>query len=468
MQLRLGLSEGREHEPNMIGFAWLAIRQAQEALKNGRLEEAHRMLCQPAAQGHKRSWELLVQVAQGFVERGERSLRKDDPASAWNDLLAAEQVGVSSPAGARLRQNLTRLGIAEVRALLEAGEPGRAAEAITQLHNRSVQQPELPLLEDAAKTWVLARDQAGRGEFALALQTMERVQRLLPRRMDSVERFVKGLEQKHQAFSALLVQLHEAANQRDWREVVRLSEQVLALAPQHHEARKARAMAWRTINPETIASVPRRDDSRTPPAEKPDQRFLLWIDGVGGYLVCLGNRVTLGQATPDAFVDIPLFADVSRVHAALTRDVEGYVLEATRPVLVNGQLVDKALLQPDDRLTLGNSCQLQFRQPVPVSASARLEVVSGHRLPLAVDGVMLMADTLVLGSGPQAHVVMPDLEQSIVLYRQRDGLGVRYPGNLYVDGQRCRERGVLRPNSSVTGDDFAFALEPVGTETGRL
>jgi tetratricopeptide (TPR) repeat protein len=452
----------------MIGFAWLAIRQAQEALKNGRLEEAHRLLCQSAAQGHKRSWELLQQVAQRFVERGEWHLRHEDPAAAWNDLVAAEQVGVAGSAAARLRQNLTRLGLAEVRTLLEAGEPGRANEIILQLRNRSVVQPDLQLLEEAAKTWATAREQAARGEFAQALHTVERLHRLLPGRIDALEQFISGLEQKHQAFAALLLQLHEAADQRDWREVVRLSEQALAMAPQHMEARKARALAWRAIQPETVAALPRSQESSAGKREQPDQRFLLWIDGVGGYLVCLGNRVTLGQATPDTYVDIPLFADVSRVHAALTRDVEGYLLEATRPLQVNSQMVDRALLQSGDRITLGNSCQLQFRQPVPVSTSARLDLVSGHRLPLTVDGVLLMADTLVLGPGSQVHVPMPDLQEPVVLYRQKEGLGVRYAGNLCVDGQRCRERGLLRPTSSVTGDDFAFAIEPVGTETGRL
>src|SRR5262249_34277144 len=193
----------------MIGFGWLAIRQAQEALKNGRLEEAHRLLCQSCAHGHKRSWELLQQVAQRFVERGEWNLRHEDPTAAWNDLVAAEQVGVAGSTAARLRQNLTRLGLAEVRALLEAGEPGRAGEVILQLRNRSVAQPELQLLEEAAKTWGMARDQAARGEFAQALHTVERLRRLLPGRLDALEQFISGLEQKHQAFSALLLQLHE-------------------------------------------------------------------------------------------------------------------------------------------------------------------------------------------------------------------------------------------------------------------
>ena len=70
---------------------------------------------------------------------------------------------------------------------------------------------------------------------------------------------------------------------------------------------------------------------------EPASQYLLWIDGVGGFLVCLSHRVTLGQANPDSVVDIPLLADVSRHHATLQRDPEGYFLEAIRKVQVNGQ-----------------------------------------------------------------------------------------------------------------------------------
>src|SRR5205823_160105 len=144
---------GRNTEP-MLGFGWLALRQAQEALKNGRLEEAHRILCQSAAQGHKKSFGLLQQVVRGFVERGERHLRLDDAEAAWNDLLQAEQLDRDNRDADRLRQSLVRLGLAEVRALLQAGEPARAAEAISRLRERSVRQPELLLLDEAAKGWL--------------------------------------------------------------------------------------------------------------------------------------------------------------------------------------------------------------------------------------------------------------------------------------------------------------------------
>ena len=101
----------------MAGFAWLALRQAQEAMKHGRLEEAARLMNQPGAQDQHGAAALMVKLARAFAARGERSLRKDDPEAAWRDLLQAEHVHTPEKGGERLRDALTRLGVAEVRAL---------------------------------------------------------------------------------------------------------------------------------------------------------------------------------------------------------------------------------------------------------------------------------------------------------------------------------------------------------------
>lgn len=441
----------------MLGLGWLTLRQAQEALENGRLDEAYRLLCQPEAQGHKGASPLIRQTAKGFVQRGEQRLRHDDLKAAWNDLLQAEKLGCTDSGASRLRQSLTRLALVEVHKLLDAGEPGRALEAVGRLGEGSACQAEVLRLEEAAKGWNLARDLAARGEFALAQEMADRIRQLLPRTSAALESFRQELHQRRGVFAALVVQLHEAVGRKRWRDVVPLAERVLDLAPQHAEARKARAQAWRAIEPAPAAS-PREVADPTPA-----RRFLLWIDGAGGYLVCLGARVTLGQAAPGADVDVPLLADISRNHATLTRDAEGYLLEAARAVQVNGQPVEKALLQPGDRVTLGGSCQFQFRQPVPVSATARLDLVSCHRLPLKVDGVILMADTLVLGPGSQVHATVADLEKPVVLFRTKDGLGVRHTGAFQVDGQSVTDRGNLGSASQVRGEGFCFAIETVGS-----
>lgn len=450
----------------MLGFGWLTMRQAEDALKNGRLEEAQRLLSQPAAHGYKGSWEMLQQVARGFVARARQHLKADDPAAAWTDLTLAEKVGVTEAGVTTLRQDLIRHGIGEARAMLEAGEPDRAADILAALRGRGSRHTELDLLEEAAKHWSRGRELASRGEFGPAQQSLARATQLLPRTPTSLLRFQAELRERGRDFSDLLVQLHEAADRKEDRRVLQIAERVLAAAPQHMEARKARARAWKSIQPATIAGTPPVNQTLNEAAPAASsQRFLLWIDGIGGYLICLDPRVTLGQAVPDALVDVPLYADVSRMHAALNRDPEGYFVEAMRGVKVNGKPVEKAPLRSGDRLMLGG-CELKFTMPVPVSTTAQLEVVSGHRLPQAVDKVFLMADTLVLGPTSQAHVFMPDLKQPIILYRNGDGLGLRYQANMTVDGEPCRGRANLQRKAHVAGEDWSLAIEPMDGKKG--
>lgn len=446
----------------MLGSGWLTLRQVRAALQNGRLEEAQQLLASPAVRGHRKSWDLLRQLTKGYVERGDHHLRQRNEAAAWDDLLKAEALAPTDPDAQSLRLVLTRQGLTDLRSLLEAGETQRALELLGRFGQRAVSQTELRHLEDAVKDWVLTQDLADRGEFPLAQQMFERVRRVIATGA-GVDRYQGELSDRATRYQEALPPLHEAVDQRRWRDVLHLAERVLVVAPQHGEARKARARAWKSQEPETIAEARTGhslDSTATDEPSGPPKRFLLWIDGVGGYLICLGSRVSFGQATAEGSIDVPLLADVSRLHAVLQRDGEGYVIESTRSLTVNGKGAAKANLQPGDRVTLGAACQFLFQTPVPVSTTARLDLVSGHRLPLSIDGIFLMAETLVMGPGPVAHVPLHEAEKSIVLYRTKDGLGVRCAGDFKVNGNAVKDREVLPPYATVATPYASFAIEP--------
>jgi len=440
----------------MFGFAWLTLRQDQEALKTGRLEEALRLLRQPAAKNHKRTGELFVSLARAFAERGERHLGLEKLDDAWADLLQAEGLKTADKTPDRLRHALVRLGIAEFRGLLVAGEVVRAEQLVHRLRQREVATAELGVLAEGLRAWIRAREYAERGELSLAAESAERAGRLLGVN-PCFEKFRTDVTSNQRRLPALLPRLHEAAANERWREVLELCEEVLAIAPAHGEARGLRSRAWRALEPTSVSLT--ADDDRAALDGLP-ARFWLWIDGVGGYLVCLGSRLTFGQALPDARVDVPLMADVSRLHATVGRDGEGYVLEAVRPIQVNGNTVTRSPLQSGDRFTLGPNCQFLFRLPVAGSSTARVDLKSGHRLPAAVEGVLLMSETLVIGPTEQAHVTAPELKQPVILFRHKDGLGVRYKGELRVNGQVSAGRAFLPPVATVVGDEISFAIEP--------
>jgi hypothetical protein len=251
----------------------------------------------------------------------------------------------------------------------------------------------------------------------------------------------------------LAERLQRALLRQRWSEVRRVAEQLQDTTPPE--------AAWRRfLIPFFIANHRTASGPKPMTPSTAQGRFRLWIDAVGGFLVCLGDEVVLGQAAAEGSPDVPILADLSRRHAVVRRDAEGYVIEPVRSVKVDGRTIEKPTTLADGRvIELGNGVRLRFRRPHPLSATARLEIVSHHRMSPSVDGVLLMADSCILGPSSQSHVVARELPSEVVLFRQGDGLACRTKGSLHIDGKECVDQGGLTIHSRVVGSDFSFTLE---------
>ena len=191
-------------------------------------------------------------------------------------------------------------------------------------------------------------------------------------------------------------------------------------------------------------------------------RFLLWIDEVGGYLVCQGDEITLGQPETSHRVDIPILGDLSKRHVKFQRDAEGYAIAVRQPVKLDGRTVsDNTSLPEECELTIGRGVRFQFSRPHPFSRSARLMPLSRHRTQPTTDGVLLMAESLVLGPQETSHIVCPRWPFDLVLFRQGEELWCRGAGELVIDGKPCDGEGRLTLDSHVSGDYFSLSLEAV-------
>jgi len=196
--------------------------------------------------------------------------------------------------------------------------------------------------------------------------------------------------------------------------------------------------------------------------------FWLWVDGVGGYLVCPGETVTIGQPAIDGSTDVPILADLSRRHAEISRQGENYLLHALREARVDGRPVGgSAVLRAESLIELGEAVRLRFRRPHPLSLSARLDLASRHRTQPGCDGIILAHETIVLGPRGDGHVVCPGWPHEIVLSRQVNGWSgsgqwhCRAGGReLEVDGVRASRRASLASHSRIVGPGIAISLEP--------
>ena len=457
-------------ESTMLGQWRIVLRQAEEAARLGRYDEAYCLATRPGVADHHHAVQFRSKLALDLIARATRRGGVDDIAGAIEDLNLAERVGAPPDSLAAARLSLADRVAQEIRADLDAGEPARVLERIEELARHKVSGPALRRAREIAEAWQNAAAEGRRGEFGRALEQLERADRLAAgtgaiAAGQAIAAAKLDLENRQKVTAPQVETLYTALSEGKWPQILSAAEAVLTTVPEHPAARQARSRAWQQIaaigpaaarwpqrmargvqpspacepaseeetEPARAAAAPpeaaegivwlnggsssRQEgspaggalqkpgaDPRHPvgvqrgnvaprplarvDATGPKGRFLLWVDAVGGYLVCLDHRIVLGRAGPDSHADIPLMGDLSRTHATLSRNGEGYLLEAHHPSFINGKSVTgQALLHDGDVIRLGSTVELEFRQPSPVSATARLSVVSRHRLPLAVDGV---------------------------------------------------------------------------------
>ena len=191
-------------------------------------------------------------------------------------------------------------------------------------------------------------------------------------------------------------------------------------------------------------------------------RFSLWIDAVGGYLVCPFSEILVGQATANSNVDVAVVADIAAKHFRLTRNPDFYVLEPLADLFLDGQVVTvKTPLKDGQRIRLKGGVEFKFRKPHPLSMTATLDIVSRQRTRPWSDGILLMADSCLVGPSPRNHVVCVQWRSDLVFFRREDQLCMRSGKPYTVDGQPQNGVADLGLNSRVIGEDYSFSLESV-------
>ncbi len=195
---------------------------------------------------------------------------------------------------------------------------------------------------------------------------------------------------------------------------------------------------------------------------QPGRRLVAWIDAVGGYLICLGDEVVLGQPTPSTHVDIPILADLSRRHAVIRRDGEAYVVTPLHSVLVDGvKLTGPMVLRDRALLELGESVKLRFRKPHALSATAVLTLESDHKTCPAVDAIVLMSDSCILGSRSHSHICCRHWSSELVLMRRAEQLMFRSNIPLKLDGKSCGLQTEIPDNCHLESSEVALSFEKI-------
>ena len=188
---------------------------------------------------------------------------------------------------------------------------------------------------------------------------------------------------------------------------------------------------------------------------------MLWIDGVGAWLLFCGNPVVIGGPAQSAdAADLCLMAPISRRHASLLQKDESWFFHPHQTSSVSGTPVTDARgLHSGDVILLGDRVRLKFRIPSVLSASAVLDLESFHQPSQSVSGVLLMADTILLGPRSDYHVCCPEWPGLIVLFRKGGRLCCRSDISLMLNDQTVQQITDLSDGAVISTGDFRFRLQ---------
>jgi hypothetical protein len=194
---------------------------------------------------------------------------------------------------------------------------------------------------------------------------------------------------------------------------------------------------------------------------------VLWVDGVGGYLLVDRPQCWLGRSLPpgdrdcSGEVGLRIFSDISRRAVQLRRIEHDWLLIPNQACWLAGQPLERPqLIGCGDRFRIGQQVQLGVSRPHPLSSTLRLDLLSSHRWQPAVDGVLLVGSSCVLGPTDSAHVRCPELAGELVLFLRE--------GKWWAKSALPCRRPSIRPGESfqvpigerLLGDDWSLTLQP--------
>lgn len=189
-------------------------------------------------------------------------------------------------------------------------------------------------------------------------------------------------------------------------------------------------------------------------------RRVLWIDGVGGFLCCDRDEILIGQAINGSVADVGIVGDLSRQAAAIRRSGGDYLLQPLQQMWLNDAPVDRAQLLRDGAvMQLGRRVRVGFSKPNPLSATARLDLLSLNKWKPSVDGVLLLADSCVIGPNPGSHIKCPAWASELLMFRHGDGWCFRTLAEVDVNGQKTQGQIPITSGMRIRGEDFSLSVE---------
>ena len=478
------------------------LDQAVEHLKNDRYQESY--------SGRRVSRRLV----EALIERADEAIAIGNLGPAWKDLTTASEIATPKDEDivSRHKTQLVELTIESAESLLSSGKITHAVQLVHLLSDRKIMDWRADRIQSVAQCLHQADEMAALGKLDEAISQLEQAKNIQPNLPFIESRLAAGRQRQIQ-MKELTEELHSTALKCLWGDVSKCCQKILTIAPKHQIAldaqrhcvtraqRKTSAGLRATQIPDSTMRISKsnsffqigevgengsgQDDPNRDAGSNVDtdsdyvgnesfacdrQRdtgiprggsFILWVDGVGGYLVCPGEVSTVGQAVPHSNVAIPIQGDLRRRHVRLETVGGQHLIHPLGDVSVDGEtLASPAEIKNKQTISLDGGVKLQYTQSHPLSKTARLDFVSRHRTHPWSDAVLLASQSIILGPNRDNHVFCPTWRFDMIIFQRKNKWFCRTKEAFEIDGKTVDKEGEIQINSRIVGEDFSVTLEP--------
>ena len=177
--------------------------------------------------------------------------------------------------------------------------------------------------------------------------------------------------------------------------------------------------------------------------QQPPDRWRLWVDGCGGYLLLTGSEWEVGGASqsPPA---ISARADWPRRAGKILRVGQDYFWQPSHQQ-------DRSLIIPGQPVPINGSATMTLNCPSPLSSSATLSLAAPHRFEGHVDGIILVDQTVLIGPQTDCHVRASRFDdRAVVLHKE---------GIWQAKLQKQSTRTDLNPGARIALESLVMTLE---------
>lgn len=361
----------------------------------------------------KLSDEIAVKRAsvQAALKRAEQAAAQEAYPIAIPALREVRRIQPDNLQLAELAEKITQAVLTQVRGAIGQGRLSLAASHLDQLLPFAEDHPDVIELGSVLEQCQVASGWLEDGNVHEARQTLQRVARILPG-ASWIQQAIQRAEEASASLEAIRGgPLGRVASRHAGNAGGRLP------APRNPEVgrRGGRRSPFSPPNGNSLMNV-----------ESLPTQFLLQVDGAGGYLVARGRRTTIGPISSSRHPHVGLLAPADLPVVSIERLDDDYFLRSDGSVRVNDKLVSDKLLNHGDRIALRPRLGIRFLIPNAASTSAVLEL-SGARLPRQdVRRIILLDESIVLGSDRTAHIAVSGLQESIVLHLRHGTLLARH------------------------------------------